>query len=156
MSTLATLSSEPNLTSTCVLSEIGLPSTTLSPYIVFAAGSKVTLKPHFLSSDRAASTDMPGCIFSLMCFSQPCGGALWQENCQITVPIRKRAYAIFLAMQALSPGGGRLEGSEKFQYAPPGGIREGLQWQTRYPPVISALIHHKLHSRNSQLGNDQL
>jgi len=68
--TVATLFSESRLTRTWVLSETGLPSTTLLPYKVFFTGSMVVLKPHFFRSASAISSGSPGWISSLMCFSQ--------------------------------------------------------------------------------------
>src|SRR5216684_5621308 len=57
---------------------------------------------------------------------------------------------------ALGPRGSWFKRGEEFQDAALGGVRKQLQRQTRNSSAISALVHHKLHTGNSELGNDQL
>src|SRR5260370_41584808 len=99
--TLATLLSESSLISTCVLSEMGLPSTTLSPYNVFFVVSMVVLKPHFLRSASAISIGSPGWLSSFMFFAQSSCRPLLQEDCQVTIPMTTSIFVNLFFMEAV-------------------------------------------------------
>src|SRR5580692_11830466 len=86
--TVATLSSESRLMSTCVLSAIRLPSTRLSPYKVFFEGSTVVLKPHFLRTVTAISDAIPTWISSFKCSSQPDCRTVPQDDWQAAIQMR--------------------------------------------------------------------
>src|SRR5260370_32060315 len=58
-------------------------------------------------------------------------------------------------LSCLSPRSRRFKSGKQLQNAALGGVRKRQQRRTRRAPTISALIHHKLHAGNPQLGNDQ-